>query len=68
MKLKPSIVSLCPKRKFYLTKIFAHPTLTPYFEPPTFTLEILSRDLRNSYKLIQQAEKYDILTSDKLIV
>ena len=68
MKLIPFIISLCPKPKSYLTKIFAHSTLIPYFELPTFTLEILSRDLRNSYKLIQQAEKYDILTSDKLIV
>ena len=59
---------MCPKRKSHLTKLFAHPMITPYFEPPTFTLGIPLSFLRNSYKLIQHAGKADILTSDKLKV
>ena len=60
-KLKPLIISLCPKRQSHLTNLFNHPALTPYFHSPTFIPGVPQRDLRNSYKLIQHAGEAGII-------
>jgi len=60
-KLRPLVITMGGKRKEYISEMFSHPAMAPYFEPPAFSPGVPQRELRNRMGLMTHAGKAGII-------
>lgn len=60
-KLRVLVITMGSQRQEYISTMFTSNSMSPFFEPPTFTPGVPSRDLRNKYRFIMHAGESGIL-------
>jgi hypothetical protein len=64
-KLRSLVITMGSKHQSFISNLFSHPSISPYFEPPIFSEGVPQRDLSSRTILLKHAGQAGILPPEE---